>query len=37
VAAGLVRRTVDGAMVHTVSKMEDIPFVLGVIGTMDRS
>jgi [acyl-carrier-protein] S-malonyltransferase len=37
VTAGLVRRTVDGAMVHTVSKMEDIPFVLGVIGTMDRS
>jgi [acyl-carrier-protein] S-malonyltransferase len=37
VTAGLARRTVDGAMVHAVSNIEDIPSVLGVVGTMDRS
>lgn len=34
VTAGLARRTVPGAMVHTISQVEDIPLVLGAIGTM---
>jgi len=37
VTAGLARRTIDGASVHTVSNADDIPSVLGAIGTMDRS
>ncbi len=37
VTAGLARRTVEGALVHTVSNVEDIPSVLGAVGTMDRS
>lgn len=37
VTAGLARRTVDGALVHTVSNIADIPSVLSAVGTMDRS
>jgi [acyl-carrier-protein] S-malonyltransferase len=36
VTAGLARRTVPGAVVHTISRVEDIPLVLGALGTMDR-
>ena len=34
VTAGLARRTVPGAMVHTISRVEDIPLVLDALGTM---
>jgi [acyl-carrier-protein] S-malonyltransferase len=34
VTAGLARRTVPGAVVHTISLIEDIPLVLGALGTM---
>jgi [acyl-carrier-protein] S-malonyltransferase len=37
VTAGFARRTVEGVSVHVISKLEDVPSVLGVIGTMHRS
>jgi [acyl-carrier-protein] S-malonyltransferase len=36
VTAGLARRTVDGASVHTISNLEDIPTVISSVGTMGR-
>jgi [acyl-carrier-protein] S-malonyltransferase len=36
VTAGLARRTVEGAAIHSVSDLEDIPAVAGVVGTMGR-
>jgi len=36
VTAGLARRTIDGASVHSVSNLEDIPTVIGAVGTMGR-
>ena len=37
VTGGLARRTIEGATVHVVSKIEDIPFALDAVGTMERS
>jgi [acyl-carrier-protein] S-malonyltransferase len=37
VTAGLARKTVEGASVHVISKLEDLPSVLDVVGTMHRS
>jgi [acyl-carrier-protein] S-malonyltransferase len=37
VTAGLARKTVEGASVHVISRLEDIPSVPGVVGTMHRS
>jgi [acyl-carrier-protein] S-malonyltransferase len=37
VTAGLARRTIEGATVHVVSNIEDIPSALDAVGTMERS
>jgi len=37
VTAGLVKRTIEGATVHVVSNIEDIPNTLDAVGTMGKS